>query len=1107
MNLHLSRPSDQSPFQQNAIGTIGILRFSSVGWIVAVLGGLVLSFGFVPKDPWKVSAASAPTGLLRGANSVAKSATPASLSVGARDQMLRSYGHLPLSFEANRGQSDPQVKFLSHGAGYTLFLTENEAVLAMPDLARNKNPADPSNGSNDAVRNNNGAALRMKLLGANRQATITGVDEVPGKTNYFRGRDPKRWQTNVATYGKVHYQDIYPGVDLIYYGDQGQLEYDFIVGPGADPQAIALNFAGTRKVAIDQHTGDLVLQAGRHEVRFHQPLAYQTGASNDEKHFIDAHYSLTAKKQITFQIAPYDHSKALVIDPTLSYSTYLGGSSNDYGTSIAVDTAGNAYVVGYTNSLTFPVTAGAFQTNCSGGCSGTTVDTFVTKLDPSGSTLLYSTYLGGGGNDYGNAIVVDAAGEAFVVGQTFSSNFPVTSGAFQTACAGGSCASGDAFVTELNSTGSALVYSTYLGGSALTQGNGIALDATGNAYVVGTTQSTDFPTTPGVVQATCNCSAHSDVYVTKLNASGSGLVYSTYLGGTRDDIGYAIALNSATNNVLVTGYTRSTDFPTTPGAFQVLISAPIAAFVTQLNSTASALVYSTYLGGKTTATTPCETCASGIAVDSGGNAYVSGLTAEANFPTTQGAFQTVFKSASNGHDAFVTKLNPAGTALVFSTYIGGTGDDGATGMAVDASGNVWLKGNTKSTDFPVTTGSFQTTSGGNFDTWIAELSSTGSTLLYSTYLGGSGIEFGGATRMLALDNQVPPNVYVTGYTNSTNFPIIPGAFQNTQAGANDVLVSRFTPSPNVALSPSSLNFGNQNVGTTSNPQTVTVTNTGNTDLNVTGVSVTGTNSADFNQTNTCTSAVAPQATCTITVTFTPSISGTETANVTIADNAPNSAQVFSLTGIGIGQGPAVSLSPTSLTFPTTLVRSSSAPQNVTLTNIGNQTLQITSITTSGDFSQTNTCGSSVVAGANCTISVTFKPSKTSTQTAAITITDNAPGSPQTATLTGTGTFVQLSSSSLSFGNVKVGSTSTPQTVTLTNTSVQAMTVKSITVTGTNAKDFSQTNTCGTSVGAGASCSITVTFKPTALGSRTANVSISDTGGGSPQLVTLAGTGT
>ncbi len=836
-------------------------------------------------------------------------------------------------------------------------------------------------------------------------------------------------------------------------------------------------------------------------------MAYQAGASSDEKHLIDAHYVLTANGQITFQIAPYDHAKALVIDPTLSYSTYLGGSSNDYGTSIAADAAGNAYIVGYTNSLTFPVTSGAFQTSCNGGCSGTTVDTFVTKLDPSGSTLLYSTYLGGGANDYGNSIAVDAAGDAFVVGQTFSSDFPVTSGAFQTACGGGSCASGDAFITKLNSTGSALVYSTYLGGSALNQGNGIAIDAAGNAYVVGTTQSSDFPTTPGVVQPTCNCSGHTDVYVTKLNASGSGLVYSTFLGGTRDDIGYAIALNSATNNVFVTGYTRSTDFPTTPGAFQTLISAPIAAFVTQLNSTASALVYSTYLGGKTTATTPCETCASGITVDSGGNAYVSGLTAESNFPTTAGAFQTVFKSASNGHDAFVTKLNPAGTALVFSTYIGGTGDDGATGMAVDASGNVWLKGNTKSTDFPVTTGSFQTTSGGNFDAWIAELSSTGSTLLYSTYLGGSGIEFGGATRMLALDSQVPPNVYVTGYTNSTNFPIAAGAFQSTQAGANDVFVSKFAPSPNVGLSPSSLNFGNQNVGTTSNPQTVTVTNTGNTDLNVTAVSVTGTNSADFNQTNTCTSAVAPQATCTITVTFTPSISGTETANVTIADNAPNSAQVFSLTGIGIGQGPAVSLSPTSLTFPTTLVRSTSSPQNVTLTNIGNQTLQITSITTSGDFSQTNTCGSSVLAGANCTISVTFKPSKTSTQTAAITVTDNAPGSPQTATLTGTGTFVQLSSSSLSFGNVKVGSSSTPQTVTLTNTSVQAMTVKSITVTGTNARDFSQTNTCGTSVATGASCSITVTFKPTALGSRTANVSISDTGGGSPQLVTLAGTGT
>jgi len=494
-----------------------------------------------------------------------------------------------------------------------------------------------------------------------------------------------------------------------------------------------------------------------------------------------------------------------------------------------------------------------------------------------------------------------------------------------------------------------------------------------------------------------------------------------------------------------------------------------------------------------------------IAVDSTGSAVVTGLTAESNFPTTPGAYQTVFKSGTNGHDAFITKLNPGGTAAVFSSYLGGSKDDGATGIAYDSAGNVWLRGNTASTDFPVTPGAFQTVSGGNFDAFVAELDPTGSLLLYSSYLGGSGVEYGGATRMLALDHQSPPNIYITGYTDSTNFPTSAGSLQPGLAGANDVFVSKFSPSPNVGLSPLSLNFGNQNDGTTSAPQVVTLTNTGNENLNVTGVSITGTNSHDFAETNNC-SRVVPDATCSISVTFTPSISGNETADVSITDNATDSPQLVSLAGVGTGGGATVVLSPTSLTFATQLVNTISAGQKITLTNTGTASVSITSIAASGDFDQINTCGTSVAAGASCSITVKFKPTTLNTRTGSITVTDNATSSPQTVSLTGTGTYIQLAPTLLNFGTVTVGSSSTPQAITLTNTDTVAVAIQGVSFTGVAKGDYSQTNTCGSSVAKGASCSINVTFKPTATGTRTAKVSIADFGGGSPQTVQLTGTG-
>ena len=458
------------------------------------------------------------------------------------------------------------------------------------------------------------------------------------------------------------------------------------------------------------------------------------------------------------------------------------------------------------------------------------------------------------------------------------------------------------------------MYSTYLGGKTTNQGNAIALDSSGNAYVTGYTKSGNFPVTAGVFQPTCSSckSAYVDAFITKINSSGTALVYSTFLGGSNADDAYAIAVDSF-DNAYVTGYTYSTNFPTTPGAFQTTLGAATGVFVTKINSTASAKVYSTYLNGTGTGTSACAACGSAIAVDAEGDSYVAGLTWETNFPTTPGAYQVTY--GGGFHDAFVTKFNSTGTGLIYSTYIGGSNDDGATSIQVDSSGTAYVKGNTFSSNFPATPGAFSTTftAGLDSEAFVLLLNPSGSALDYSTFLGGvAGSEYGLATTMIALDNQVPPNIYVTGYTNSTTFPTTTGAFQTKRAAAYDGYVTKFAPSPNVGLSPG-LNFGNQNDGTTSAPLTITVTNSGNSTLTVSGVNISGTNAADFKQTNTCTtSGVAPQATCAINVTFTPSISGTESATISITDNAPDSPESTTLTGVGEGTGPAVLFRPPAL---------------------------------------------------------------------------------------------------------------------------------------------------------------------------------------------------
>jgi hypothetical protein len=654
---------------------------------------------------------------------------PQATDVSRHAPPLGPYGQLPLSFEANQGQTDGQVQFLARGQGYTLFLTAGEAVFAFRPRAAHRQRHRglmPRTGAGqdppDAAR----AVVRMQLLGANPAPQVVGLEELPGKAHYFIGNDPHQWRTNVPTYARVQYANVYPGVDLVYYGNQGQLEYDLVVQPGADPSRIALDIEASlvsarglpaRAPLRVSENGELVVGTEGSEVVFRQPVVYQpaTDSGLQTRDIVEGKYVIRAGQQVTFDIASYDKTRPLVIDPTLVYSSYLGGSGEDFGTGITVDTSGHAYLTGATESADFPTTAGAFQTTKPGFRTA-----IVTKLNATGSAVLYSTYLGGSEEVAGGrAIAVDAAGHAYVVGDTNSADFPTTPGAFQTA-KGGARGVNDAFVTKLNPTGSALVYSTFLG-TSVTVGNAIAVDASGHAYVAGFTNSADFPTTPGAFSESGNG------FITKLNTAGSALVYSTRLAGA--DVCSGLAVDAA-GHAYVTGQTSAPDFPTTPGAFQTTLhSSGGNAFVAKLTPDGTALVYATYLGGSGTVVVgpggrqrTTGDAGLGIAIDAAGHAYVTGNTSSADFPITSDAFQTTFGGGPQGSgDAFVTKLNATGSALVYSSYLGGSDIDNGTGIGVDAAANAYATGYSFSSNFPTVSGAFQTMFGGGVDAFVARI--------------------------------------------------------------------------------------------------------------------------------------------------------------------------------------------------------------------------------------------------------------------------------------------------------------------------------------------------------------------------------------------------
>jgi len=1044
--------------------------------------------------------------------SKAISAKPGMSEARAQSQppLVASFGKLPLSFEVNQGQTDARVKFLSHGHGYALFLTGDEAVLELQEsgVRSQESGAEFSRSMrNGGLRRTTDKGprttdvLRLRLVQANQHAAVLGAQELPGKVNYFIGNDPKKWRVNVPTYAQVRYQDVYPGVDLIYYGNQGgQLEYDFIVAPGADPSAITLQVAaeGEPPLRIDAR-GELVIPAKGGEVRFHQPVVYQPAADSSlvtrPSLPVQGHFRLEAQNRVRFALGPYDHSRPLVIDPALTFSTYLGGAgvvdSGSGGSAVAIDYSGAVYITGSTTQTDFP-TVNPLQPSLDGGA-----DVFVSKLTPTGSAFVFSTFLGGSGADVGYAIAVDTGGSIYLTGATSSFDFPVVH-ALQ---ASPKSAGAHAFVTKMNTIGSALVYSTYLSGSSNDIGSGIAVDVGGEATVTGVTHSADFPTF-NPIQAN-----PTGAFVSKLNGTGSAFIYSTYLGGGSGTTANAVALDSS-GNAYITG-SSAQNFPVTPGAYQTSCTkvgpATNCAYVTEVNAAGTVLVYASYLSGSN------NDEGGSIAVDASGNAYVTGFTTSANFPTVnpvQGTFTGVM-------DAFVSKLNATGTALLYSTFLGGSesGEGLALSLgnaiAIDSSRNAYVTGLTNAMDFPLAN-PIQTTNNANSPAgpetaFVAELNAAGSALVYSTYLGGNIYDTGNG---IAVNSS--GDAWVIGSTSSTDFPMVnPLKATNTDTWTDQTVVFlaelSLGPVPAVSFSAPALSFPATFLKVTSPQQSVTLTNLGNASLNIAGMVASG----DFALVTTATSCpylggtLKPLANCTIDVTFTPTVAGTRTGNVAITDNAGGSPQAVQLSGIGSATV-AVTVSPKSLSFGNQLLGTLSAPQGVTVTNPGSVAISITSLSISNGWTETDNCLPAIPAGLNCNIRVVFAPTVGGNLSGAITITDDANNSPQTVSLSGTALapVVTLSAMSLSFPAQAPSTTSAPQTILLTNTGNGALTPLTLSTSG----DFAQTNNCTVPIDPGIACTIGVTFTPTAAGTRTGTLTLTDNASNSPQTVTLTGTG-
>ena len=868
---------------------------------------------------------------------------------------LVAYRQLPLIFEPNQGQSNPKVKFLAHGGGYGLFFTDDSAVLSLRHSAHKS------------------SVLWMELVSASPRAEVQGADQLPGKSNYFIGNDPAKWRRDIPQFARVRYSGVYPGVDLVFYGNQGRLEYDFEVAPNSDPRQLSLRFGGAEDVSIDAN-GDLVLAISDGNIRLQAPRIYQTIGKQERP--VQGRFELRGKSEVGFVLGAYDRNRRLVIDPVLTYSTYLGGSG-DEGCSliltpsnptplsgcpaVAVDSASNAYIAGPTTSTDFPLSGSPFQSGLKG-----TSNIFVAKFNSSANTLEFSTYLGGNGTDYTAGVGVDTATNVIVGGTTNSSNFP-TVNAFQKAPAN---AHNHVFVSKLDPTGHTLLYSTYLSGNGTEIASGLAVGQSDqNAYVIGTTTSTNtptatstFPATLGAYQTAPASGSTIQFFMSKVDPNLSGnasLVYSTYFGGGNPSTGVAVGGGIAVdinNNVYITGGTNflhiggTNDFPIL-NAFQGCLDTTPAtttcptnvtatdAFAAEFNpnaTTGSQLLYSTYLGGSG------NDVGYGIATD-GTSAYVTGSTDSTDFPA---AGSGVYQSANGGGiDAFLAKLanpvttgtTPGSVTLSYFTYLGGVGTDVGLAVAVDSIQGARLTGWTNSPNIPELNNNIQSGFAGVTDAFVARIDTTATTSTapghYFTYLGGTAADYGTGIAVDLLGSS-----YVAGETASSDFlqlaiPQTP-AFQPSLHGSTDAFLSKLGPLLSLTLT------GNSSppVVGVGNPVSFeyTVTNSGDAASNIIFTDALPSSGASFSSATvtpgSCGSATGNIVSCTIgtlnsgatstaTVVLTPTASTTpSTTSLTLGNTASVTAQgcstcTQSLTTSVVVNDFNIGVSPSSATVP------------------------------------------------------------------------------------------------------------------------------------------------------------------------------------------------
>ena len=1012
-------------------------------------------------------------------------------SVAPRSQVSPIYGQLPLTFEANKGQTDSRVKFLSRGKGYVAFLTTGGMVLSLRPAERS---VIPQNGNGKAQRKSQvrTATLQFRLLGAAQSPVVVGEQPQPGKVNYFIGNNPSQWHTNVPTYARVRCKNVYPGIDLVYYGSHHQLEYDFEISPGADPHRIQFEIKGADHIHVDGD-GNLRLGTANGDLRFKSPTVYQE--VEGQRAQVKGQYIVQDSTHIGFRVAQYDANKPLVIDPVLIYSTYIGGSGNDQPTGIAVDAGGKVYISGFTDSADFPLaTLGSLPIG--------STHAFVAKLDATGSNLMYADYLGGNDQDYGYALALDNSNDVYVTGSTSSSDFPVVN-PFQGTYPGGF----NAFVTKISSDGASLLYSTYLGGTGSDVPASILVDGAGEMIVGGNTSSTDFPVT-NAYQPTASANQGgvwgTYGFLTKFTSDGASLIFSTYFsgnsnvpnncGGTScwpepESMITGMAADAA-GHIYATGATNTYNFPVTLGAYLTTDSSPqnaFVGFVSKFNGSGG-LQYSTYFyesSGILTNTTA-------IAVDGSGSAYVTGMAlSDGTFPLTSTSICDPAVYGFGCSYAFLTKFDPSGSTLSYSTFLGVNNSASPTSLLLDAANDAYVLALTYSSSYALVNGIESYSSGE--DTLLVEVDAAGSSELWATYLGGSLDDYGAG---IASDSN--GNIYVAGSTDSTDFPVTPRALQPSLGGNTDTFVLKIAAAsaPMVTLSPDTLQFTSQTIGSTSGPQTVLLRNMGSAALSIGSITEAG----EFVETDDCGTSVAAAGSCTLSVTFTPTASGSRTGSITLRDNSAGSPQVISLEGVG--SGPSVFLSPASFSFGNVLLGTSSLAQTLALTNTGNAVLNVSSVAVTGDYAQTNNCAAAIQPGATCQFQIVFSPTATGTRTGTITLTDDALNTPQTVPLTGAGlaTDVSVSPGSLIFSTQVVGTTSAPKNITLSNIGGSTITLSGISTTG----NFAQANNCPVSLSPQARCTIKVTFTPTAGGNAAGTVTINSSQG--RLVLTLSGSG-